>query len=175
MSTACGLFLDGGSKVGWAVMEYDQAFALIAKGTFGTTSEGTGIYGYRLHVIDGRVQALIDKYRPARVGFESPWMPRGDTAKGNPMSARFLINVAGKFEEVAARNGFGADEISEVAPATAKLVLTGSGRLEGSTKEQKEQMKAACRRRGYEPADEHQADAIAVGIVCIDNYLRGRA
>lgn len=175
MAPACGLFLDGGGKVGWAVMAYAPSFELIAKGTFSTTSEGGGIYGWRLHVIDGRVQALVNKYKPARIGFEAPWMPRGNTARGNPMSARFLINVCGKFEEVAARNGYSPDEISEVATATAKLVLTGSGRLHGTTKEQKQQMIAACQRKGYEPADEHQADAIAVGMVCIDNYLRGRS
>lgn len=173
MAPACGLFFDGGGKVGWAVMEYTPAFALVAKGTFSTTSEGSGIYGYRLHVIDGRVQKLIDKYRPARIGFEAPWMPRGNSAKGNPMSARFLINVAGKFEEVAARNGFLADDVSEVATATAKLRATGKGRWPGTTEEQKRIMIRAIERLGYGDCNEHEADAIAVGLVCIDNYLRG--
>lgn len=186
MATPCGLFFDGGSKVGWACMAYDPTFELIAKGTFGTTSEGKGIWGWRLHVIDKRVQALFSKYRPARVGFEAPWTPtlrkNSQAQQGfDPMAARFLACVAGKFEEIAARNGLGSDDISEVVPATARLLMTGSASTRHAdgrkmtTKEQKDRMIAACHRRGFEVADEHQADAVAVGLVCIDNHLRGRS
>lgn len=173
MSTPCGLFFDGGGKIGWACMAYDLEFTLIAKGTFSTASIAVGVWGSRLATIDRRLQALFDKYKPRRCGFEAPWMPRGNTASGNPNSARFLICIAGKIEEVASRNGLMDDEISEVATATAKLHVTGKGRWPGTTAEQKRIMIRAIEALGYDGVDEHQADAIAVGRVCIDNYLRG--
>lgn len=177
MPTPRGLFLDGGSECGWAVMAYKPGFELIAKGTFRTASAGVGIWGYRLVSIDRNVQQLVDKFHPSHIGFEAPWMPRGDSESGNPMSARFLICVAGKFEEVAARNDL---ECSEVATATARKMLTGKGRFTDddgrplSTEESKQRMIAHCVARGWLVADGHQADAIAVGMVCVDNYLRGR-
>lgn len=173
MTTPCGLFFDGGGKIGWACMAYDLEFSLIAKGTFGTASIEQGVWGPRLVTIDQRLQTLFDRYKPKRVGFEAPWLPTGKS-KGGAQNARFLICIAGKFEEVAARNGLLPFEVSEVVPSTAKLAMTGHGRLPGSQAEQKRAMQRAARERGYDVADEHQADAIAVGLVCIDNYFRGR-
>lgn len=155
-------------------MAYTPGFELVAKGTIRTHSAGVGIWGWRFHQIDREVQKLVDRYEPQHIGFEAPWVPivgKDAKAAANALSARFLICIAGKFEEIAARNGL---ECSEVVPATAKKALTGSGRLKGTTKEQKQQMIAACVARDWLVADEHQADAIAVGMVCVDNYLRGR-
>lgn len=158
MPSPIGLFLDGGSRIGWAVMPYDHVPAILARGTFKTASAGRGAWGWRLHLIDRWLDGMVLKHRPNRIGFEAPYQGERD-----PIASRLLACIAGKFEEVAARRGL---ECSEVAPATAKVALAGSGRAK------KPDMIAHARHRFDIECDEHQADAIAVGLVCIDNYFR---
>lgn len=170
-----GLFLDGGGDVGWVVMGYSSDFPVVDHDTQALPGGRRGIWGHRFVFLDGFLQGLVDRFRPAAIGFESPWQPtgnRGGTA--DPMAARFLACVAGKFEEVASRNRI--IRCTEVATNTARLKLTGYGKkMKGETTAQmKARGMAHCVQRGFIPASEHEADAYAVGLVCIDNYLRGR-
>lgn len=170
-----GLFLDGGGQVGWTVMDYHSDFPVVAHDTFALPGGRRGVWGHRFVYLDGALQELVDEWRPDAIGFESPWQPtgnRGGTA--DPMAARFLACVAGKFEEIAARNRI--IQCSEVATNTARKELTGYGKkMKGETTAQmKARGMAHCVKRGFIPASEHEADAYAVGLVCIGNYLRGR-
>ncbi len=178
---ALGLFLDGASACGWAVMRFspDLNPPLIARGTFQAPPGSPRSWGWRWHLLEEWLQEKIDEYKPERGAFEAPYIGNvGKAQTGNPMAMqsteaaiRFLIGVDAHIEKVFARNHI---PVTEVVPSTAKKAMTGSGRPGKNRDENKRAMIRHAIERGYMVADDNQADAIAVGLVCISNHYRGR-
>jgi Holliday junction resolvasome RuvABC endonuclease subunit len=171
-----GMFLDGGGNVGLAIMSYEQEPRLIHRETFVAPRASSRAWGFRWWKTEVWLQEKVDEFRPAFIGFEAPYI--GDISRqkdgsfqSSEQALRYLIGVDAIFEMVATRNGI---ECSEVTPSTAKVAMTGSGRPGKTSEEQKRAMKAHAIARGYLIGDEHQADAVGVGLVCIANYFRGR-
>lgn len=160
-----GLFIDPGGNIGWAVMPYLPTLPLHAHGTFPLASRARS-WGMRLHYLDRWLEGILERFKPDHIGFEAPFQPTGFRKNPiNPQLSRFLICIAGKIEEVADRRGI---PCSEVSIQSAKFALTGDGNAE------KPAMIAAAMAREWMVASEHEADACAVGLVCINNYFRGR-
>lgn len=162
-----GLFLDPGGNIGWAVMPYHPILPPVELGTWPLASLAKD-WGARLGKLDAWLDAKILETRVDHIGFEAPFQPTGFRSKPiNPQLSRFLICVAGKIEEVAFRCAIGC---SEVSIQSAKFALSGDGNAT------KEKMIAAAVNRGWRVASEHEADACAVGLHCINNdFLRRRA
>lgn len=177
---ALGLFLDGASAVGWAVMEFspDVDPPLIARGTFQAPPGSQRSWGWRWHLLDEWLQGMVDQYKPAKGAFEAPYIggiaparPGGGGMGSSEEAIRFLCGTDAVIEMVFARNLI---DVTEVPTTTAKKAMTGSGRPGKTREENKRLMKAHAIARGYLVGDDNQADAIAVGLVCIGNHFRGR-
>lgn len=181
---ALGLFFDGAiAATGWAVMEFtpDVDPPLIARGTFQAPPGSSRSWGWRWHLICEFAQDKIDEYKPLKGAFEAPYI--GDIT---PKERRFVNPEAMVSSEAAIRSLIGTDAMiemvfarnhipaTEVVSATAKKAMTGHGRPGKNRDENKRLMKAHAIARGYLVADDNQADAIAVGLVCIGNHFRGR-
>jgi len=159
----------------------DEWPPLIAKGTFQAPPGANRSWGWRWHLLDGFVQSKIDEFKPAKGAFEAPYIGNVGKAKGAMLNTgamqsteaavRFLIGTDAVIEMVFARNLI---PVTEVAPNSAKLALTGSGRPGKNREEQKRAMIAHAIANDYLVSDDNQADAIGVGLVCIRNHFRGR-
>lgn len=166
MARKCGIFLDGGTNIGVAVMAYELDMPLLHRETFRTS----GSIGRKMMQADDLVQRLIVDWRDRsgfsliHLGFEAPFVGQGVRAGGG----RIPIGIAAKFEEVAERNGL---DCSEVVSSTMKLVVTGKGsHPKGKAKTA---VQTAIFNMGYVFGGEHEADAIGVGRVVIGNWMKG--
>lgn len=167
MARKCGIFFDGGTNIGAAVMAYELEMPLLYRETFRTS----GSIGRKMMQADAFAQGLIDTWRAKKgfvlihVGFEAPFVGQGVKAGGG----RIPIGIACKLEEVADRNGI---ECSETISSTMKLEVTGKGAWPAG--QAKKAVQTAIFNMGYVFGGEHEADAIGVGRVTIGNWLRGR-
>jgi len=150
------LALDLSGKTGWAVMVRGSAPIF---GTWVAPPEAVGEYGkrhsaFRLWLLEMDMVHGFDGF-----AFESPIMKPTDDMH----ILRVLIGYAVVVEECAGwlkrqsgREHFGCTEVSV---QTTKKALTGDAYAD------KKKMIAAACRRGWRVADDHQADAGAVGLV----------
>lgn len=148
-------------------MSYHPVLPPVDLGTWPLSSLAKD-WGARLGKLDVWLVKMVAEWKPDHIGFEAPFQPTGFRSRPiNPELSRYLILVAGKIEEVAFRLGVAC---SEVSIQSAKYALAGNGNAT------KEQMIAAAVNRGWRVASEHEADACAVGLHCINNdFLRRRA
>jgi hypothetical protein len=166
MVRKCGIFLDGGTNIGVAVMAYELNMPLLHRETFRTS----GSIGRKMMQADALLQGLINDWRNRRgfalihIGFEAPFIGQGVKASG----ARVPVGIACKFEEVADRNGI---ECSETVSSTMKLIVTGKGSHPKG--QAKKAVQSAIFNMGYTFGGEHEADAIGVGRVVIGNWMKG--
>lgn len=173
-----GLFFDGSGVIGWALMDFMRADPVIQFSHFEVpTLADPEAYGARWSFVMNSVDRLIKLFEPAMVGFEAPFIPpqkseeqlareRARGFKGRNVSItmlRFLIGVDAMIETAASRYGL---ECRECSPQTAKKALTGSGRAD------KIEMKNAARARGWNVKNDHESDAIAVGLALIADWKR---
>jgi Holliday junction resolvasome RuvABC endonuclease subunit len=114
---------------------------------------------------------MIPQYRPEIIALEAPFLPLGNEAKDpdpkkrfktSAMALRLQISLAAIIETVAKKHKI---RCLEIASSSAKVALAGSARL----KEKKLEMVQAAWARGWEVADDHQADAIGVALVVYDS------
>jgi Holliday junction resolvasome RuvABC endonuclease subunit len=119
---------------------------------------------------------MIEGRGPDIVAFEGPFIPMGPQKDkgahsfgGKPafvttaQTLRLQIALATTIETVAKKHGL---RCIEVATSSAKVALAGSARL-GDKK--KSAMVEAAWARGWQVADDHQADALAVCMVTYDS------
>ena len=160
--------LDLGGKVGWALFHPDGRVAQI--GTF-KVPKGAFVqdYGSRaLHLARWLYRFIRDR-SVTRLVYESPFLPLNQFAKKGVGGATFTqhgirlgVVWTTTAELIAAQAGI---ECAEVAVVSAKVELSGDHRAK------KPAMIAAARARGWPVEDEHQADALGVGLV--DLVARG--
>lgn len=120
------------------------------------------------------------------IAFESPFIPMGSqkdkdthgpdakkTFVTTAQTLRLQISLASTIETVAKANDL---RCFEVATQSAKLALTGHGRVPKDAKDWDwgREMVIAATRLGWRVADDHQADACAVAKV-VHAMLRARA
>lgn len=113
-------------------------------------------YGKRFHAFHNWLTDMLTTFNPDILAFEGPVMMRGPNANTTEHTIRTLIGLVSVAELVAALRGI---RCFEVNVATAKKELSGNGRAK------KDEMIIAATRRGYEVANDHEADAIAVALV----------
>lgn len=99
------------------------------------------------------ISELIDKYKPALIGFESPLLRNRD----NVAKLRKLYGLANEVERIADRRGITCREASLGQIRTHFL---GKGYPHG-TEEVKTRTKVRCRARGWAVKDDNEADALA--------------
>jgi crossover junction endodeoxyribonuclease RuvC len=95
---------------------------------------------------------LITVEQPTLISFEAPIPPRG-TMKTNVQTIRLLLGLAFEAEVIAYMRDV---ECFEANVQTARKAFTGSGRSD------KNDVIAACVKKGWKVADDHQADAGAI-------------
>lgn len=131
-------------------------------------------YGARCWPLMEFVEGMIEGHAPELIAFESPFIPMGPTKgddglPGKPSftttqhALRLQISLATVIEMAAKKHRV---ECIEVATSSAKVALAGTARL---GKEKKRAMVIAASRRGWNIADDHQADAGAVCLVAYDH------
>lgn len=139
-------------------------------------------YGARCWPLMEWLQGMIDGHAPDVVAYESPFIPMRPVKTEDHAgkadftttqhALRLQISLAATIETAVERENArrkGAREHSrirclEVATSSAKVALAGSARLE----EKKRDMVRAAWARGWQAADDHQADAIGVALVVYD-------
>lgn len=149
MSVEC-LFLDLATITGYA-----------AGGLRGV--EGYGIFelpktyeriGTYLNIADRRIEALVDRFQPAMLAFESPWLNvRRDTI----VSLRKLSGLANVAEQIADRHELECMEAS-VHDICVHFLGRGYKRLKEA---KKMSTKVKCRSFGWDVQDDNDADALA--------------
>lgn len=172
------LGLDLSSRTGWALFrDKDSAPRL---GTLRLPKPyNPEDYGARCWPLMEWVQGMVDGHAPDIVAYESPFIPMRPTkaddeaGKANftttQHALRLQISLAATIETAVARENARRKEAREptrvrcleVATSSAKLALAGSARLA----DKKRDMVRAAWARGWETADDHQADAIGVALV----------
>jgi Holliday junction resolvasome RuvABC endonuclease subunit len=163
-----GLFLDGSGFIGWSLMAFAPSVPLLRYDTFKVPRMADpAIFGPRWAIIQKWLNDMVDRHKPDVIGFESPFVPVYGNKAGqgyvNINTLRFLLGVCTIFETVASQRGL---ECKEVANGSAKKALGGHGRADVKT------MQAAAFARGWEVANDHEADACAVGLVIVTQYLK---
>lgn len=104
------------------------------------------------------ILAVLD---PEVLAFESPLiLPRRAGRGSDQNNIRRLIGIVSIAELVAAKRGIRCMEVSN---QTAKMRMVGT-----AWKTTKDDMIVAATRMGYAVADQHQADAVGVAVVCYD-------
>ena len=96
---------------------------------------------------------LMARTRPERVVFETAWVG----PKTNQATARKLMGMAGEVEKICHRNGLMCVEANN---ASVRKHFIGKGR--GTRDELKQMTIEACRARGWQPANDDEADALAI-------------
>lgn len=143
------LALDLSTMTGFAVMERGRAPHF---GTWRAPPETVGEYGRRYSALRQWLVEMHQVHQLDGIAFEAPIMKPTDDMH----MLRVLIGFAVIVEEVA---GSLKLECVEVPVPTVKKALTGDAYAK------KDKMIAAACRRGWAVADDHQADAGAVGLV----------
>ena len=115
------------------------------------THENIGRY---LNIADRRVQALVDRFQPAALAFEAPWLNgRRDTI----VNLRKLSGLANVAEQVADRNEI---ECREALVHDICIHFLGRG-YRNLKAAKKISTKVKCRELGWEVQDDNDADALA--------------
>lgn len=96
---------------------------------------------------------LITVERPTHIVFEAPIPPRGGNVTTNIYTVRLLLGLAFTAETIAYLREI---DCQEAHIQTVRKAFTGSGRAD------KDMVIAACVKRGWSVADDHQADAGAI-------------
>jgi len=145
------LVLDLATRLGFAVMR-NGGNRQIVSGVHVVAKPRTGVGAFLAGYEDWLAQMLFDEV-PAVVVFESPIMPTTTT----PEVLRKLIGLAGCTEKMCHR-----DKITcyEARNSTVLKYFTGYGG--GSREERKASVLAECRRLGFKPEDDNEADALAI-------------
>jgi Holliday junction resolvasome RuvABC endonuclease subunit len=159
------LALDCSTSVGWAFFKAHGAAPMC--GTWKAPSTWSiEDYGSRFAKFHDWLCDMLTTLEPNVLAFESPVLPRGSMDfPTTEHTLRTLIGLVSVAELVAKLRGV---RCREVNVSTAKKALTGNGRA------QKSDMIVAATNRGFGVADDHQADACAVGLVALAD-LRARA
>lgn len=119
--------------------------------------------GWFLDAFDTWVVGLLDFHQPALVVFEAPWVgskidqQTGRVSQTHQDTARKLMCLAGHTEFVCRR---AAIECREANNATVRKHFAGKGRAPRA--ELKRLTIEACRRRGWEPENDDEADALGL-------------
>jgi Holliday junction resolvasome RuvABC endonuclease subunit len=156
------LALDCASNVGWAVL--DSPRSVLKFGTWRAP-------GAHLHDNLGRAFVALEEFligavvlfHPDVIAFEAPLtLFYGGHERAGPEVVRLLIGMATVVELVATR---GKMRCIEVPVPTAKK------RLCGNSYATKRDMVNAVVKLGHLVEDDHQADAIAVGLATFDHLI----
>lgn len=150
------LTLDCSTSVGWSY--WTSADAKPRCGTWKAPKAWSmEDYGKRFGAFHHWLCDMVTTFEPEVLAFEGPVLPRGGGSfQTTEHTLRTLIGLVSVAELVANLRGL---RCFEVNVSSAKLALTGDGRA------QKNDMIIAATQLGYEVANDHEADAIAVALV----------
>ena len=101
---------------------------------------------------------LIAVCRPEQIALEAPWVPSGNRAPSHPTAVRvprLLLGLAFLAEQIADECSI---RCSETAVSTVRKAFLGHGRPD----DPKAAVMRQCRLLGWNPQDDHQADAAAL-------------
>lgn len=143
------LFLDIATRTGWCV---GVPGAVPSSGTFRlgrTGAKDAEVFGSMLAWLGG----LLTEGRFARVIFEAPVGP-GMAGKTNFSTMRRLNGLCAIAEAVCHQTGH---PVFQASAASIRKVVLGNGRPENP----KAAVMAEIRARGFDPADDNEADAIS--------------
>jgi Holliday junction resolvasome RuvABC endonuclease subunit len=155
------LALDCSTYVGWAVFERPAGPA-----RFSTWRAPSSLlnsdYGRSFVALEAWLGGMISTFDPAVVAFEQPITPFAGFIENRSSLdiVRLLIGMASVVELVAAR---AKRRVIEVPVQVAKKRVAGHGRAT------KREVTNAVVKLGHLVEDDHQADAIAVGITAYDH------
>ena len=149
MTAPCDIVaLDLATSTGWARW---KSGAKVRHGTIKMPKTGPDV-GRFLSEFDYRLADLLT-VAPDIIVFEAPWIgPNTHQA-----TARKLMSLAGHVEFICFRSDI---PVREVNNATVRKHFCGKGKA--SRNELKSLVMQACRARGWEPANDDEADALAV-------------
>lgn len=153
------LAIDCSSHVGFAFFASPTATPKL--GTFKLPkSWAQENYGPRFKAFHDWLCDVVTTFEPEVLAFEGPFLPRGSSSfSSTEHTLRTLIGLASIAELIANLRNL---RCFEVNVSTAKKRLTGDGRA------QKNDMIIAATALGYEVANDHEADAIAVALTVFD-------
>lgn len=159
-----GLFLDLSTRVGWAAFK-DAADPAPKFGTERLPKAyDPDDIAARTLPLRKWLRLMIDSIGPDVLGFESPLILMAGKDELAMMTTaqtlRLQVSLAAEVETTAKECG--VQHILEIATSSAKVALAGTARL---GKEKKRAMLVAAVNRGWNVADDHQADAGAVALV----------
>ena len=155
------LALDCSTNVGWAVFE--RPAGPVRFGTWrGPKRFLQSEYGRSFVALEAWLVDQLTRYVPDVVAFEAPIMPFAGfiEQRSSLDTVRLLVGLATVVELVTVRAGA---RCIEVPVPTAKKRVCGTGRAT------KRDMINAVVKLGHLVEDDHQADAIAVGLAAYDH------
>lgn len=158
------LALDISTSVGWALFAGEKRVPRL--GTWRAPPAQVGDYAKRCVAFETWLNDFTCLDKPDVLAFESPiFVKWSSDLATNEHTIRTLIGLATVAEMVAWRLKVRA---LEVHSQTAKKRLTGNGRAKG------DDMIVAAVKLGFVVANDHEADAIAVGL-CAYDHVRAEA
>jgi Holliday junction resolvasome RuvABC endonuclease subunit len=156
------LALDLSTFVGWAYFARPTGKPKLGTFRLPITSWHDN-YGPRFHALDQWLDGMVTTMRPALLAFEAPLTPvdgKSWAINTDADTVRLLTGLATIAELVATRHRLRCIEVA---------VTTAKARLAGTRFATKQQMVAACVRRDWRVADDHQADACGVALAAYDH------
>ena len=151
------LALDLSSHAGWAIgrlparpLTLMEAAVAKPPQPLSGVAHFSGEVGPFLIAFEEWMNSMFDQHRPTGVIYESPVLPTLTT----PQTVMKLMGLAGVLVMVCHRRRI--QWVRQAQPSTVKLYFSGSG-AKG-----KDNVKNACRARGWTVEDDNEADALAL-------------
>lgn len=119
----------------------------------GSSLDGPEEFGARFDRFEEWLGDLVAIHQPELIAFEAPLVARGPNVATNHATLRFLFGLAAIVEKRAHQLGVACEEVNV---QSVKLHFAGHGHAK------KFEIAEKCRSIGWEPANEHEADAAAV-------------
>ena len=119
----------------------------------GSNLDGPEEFGARFDRFEEWLDDLVAIHQPDMIAFEAPLVARGPNLATSHATIRFLFGLAAIIEKRAHQLGIRCEEVNV---QSVKLHFAGHGHAK------KYEIAERCRALGWQPKNEHEADAAAV-------------
>lgn len=167
-----GLGIDQGiASCGYAIVKCEDNctnFEILKSGTIKTPADHH--MGKRLLKVQSFIELLLNEYNPNVMGCETFFFNPKMASGRNKSASIMYTNMATGLLQVCSFNA--GVPLYDYPPTTVKKMITGNGR---ATKKEVINAVAQISRRKFKSSEDHEADAIAIGITTLRKFTEEKS